>query len=231
MVPRSAPWWIGLGVTACALVSVSAADVVHYREFQLGSSAVSVSTLTGSRESDLKTVHQRPALLQDLAWSPRYSTRRAIPDVDPVREMVFSFYNDQLYRIAVQYDQTRTAGLTNDDMIAALTTIYGPRLSSKAPGATHQVAGNSPSATELLAEWQQGDTHLALRRGAYDSGFGLVVMSVPLEGLARSAYASAVVMDTREAPAREAALLKKQQDQARAAEEKARATNKGAFRP
>jgi len=58
-----------------------------------------------------------------------------------------------------------------------------------------------------------------------------VVMSVPLEGLARSASASAVVMDTREAPAREAALLKRQQDEAKVAEEKARTTNKGVFRP
>jgi len=220
-----------LCATVGAVVSVSAADVEHYREFRLGSSAASVSSLTGSRESDLKTAHQRPALLQDLTWSPRYSLRRVIPDVDPVRQMVFSFYNDQLYRIAVQYDQTRTAGLTNDDMIAALTTIYGPRLTPKAPRAARQIPGNSPSSTELLAEWQQGDTSVSLHRAAYDSGFGLVVMSVPLEGLARSASASAVVMDTREAPAREAALLKKQQDEAKVAEEKARTTNRGVFRP
>jgi len=218
-------------VTACALVSLSAADVEHYREFQLGSSVASVKAFTGSPETDLKTVHQRPALLQELVWSPRYSLRRAIPDVDPVRQMVFSFYNDQLFRIAVQYDQTRTSGLTSDDMIAALTTVYGPRLTAKAPRVAQPNAGNSYGSTALVAEWQQGNTSVSLHRSEYDSGFGLVVLSVPLEGLARTASATAVVMDTREAPAREAALLKKQQDDTKAAEEKARVTNKGVFRP
>ena len=209
---------------------MSADDVDQYREFRLGTSAASVSTLTGSSDSDLKTLHQRPALLQDLSWRPRYSVKRAIPDVDPVREMVFSFYNDQLYRIAVQYDPSRTTGLTDEDMIAALTNVYGPRLTPKAPRAARRDGGFSLS-TETLAEWQHGDTRVTLHRAAYDVGFGLVVLSVPLDGLARTAAATAVVMDTRESPAREAALLKKQQDDAKAADEKARATNKGVFRP
>ncbi|HLG57004.1 MAG TPA: hypothetical protein VI485_16815 [Vicinamibacterales bacterium] len=209
---------------------MSAGDADQYREFRLGSSAASVSSLTGSNDSALKTLHQRPALLQDLSWSPRYSLKRAIPDVDPVREMVFSFYNDQLFRITVQYDQARTSGLTGDDMIAALTKVYGERLIAKAPRAARRDASDSP-AIDMLAEWQVGDTRVTLHRSAYDVGFGLVVLSVPLEGLARTAAANAVVLDTRESPAREAALLKKQQDDAKVAEEKARATNKGVFRP
>jgi hypothetical protein len=113
-------------------------------------------------------------------------------------------------------------------MIAALTDIYGPRLTLKARAS--QPAG-ALGATELLAEWRQGNTQVTLNRSAYDTGFSLVVLSVPLEGLARTASASALVLDTREAPVREAALLKKRQDDAKVAEEKARATNKGAFRP
>ena len=57
---------------------------------------------------------------------------RALPDVDPVREMVFSFSNDRLYRIAVYYDRTRTAGLTHDDIILALKGVYGAPLASAA---------------------------------------------------------------------------------------------------
>jgi hypothetical protein len=213
------------------LALVSADELEDYREFRLGSSVESVAIQTGSRATDLKTVHQRPALLQDLAWSPRYSARRSIPDVDPVRQMIFSFYNDQLYQIVVQYDQTRTSGLTSDDMIASLTPIYGARLTPKAPRAAREIPGSSPGSTALLAEWQKGETHVSLYRSAYDSGFGLVVLSAPLDGLARTATATAVVMDAREAPVREAALLKKRQDDAKAADAKARDTNKGAFRP
>jgi hypothetical protein len=83
----------------------------------------------------------------------------------------------------------------------------------------------------LLAEWQQGDTIVSLSRTAYDSRFGLVVMSVLLQAQARSAQAAAVVLDVREGPAREAALLKKRLDEAKAADEKTRATNIGALRP
>ncbi len=145
--------------------------------------------------------------------------------------MVFSFYNDQLYRIAVEYDQTRTAGLNGDDMIAALTTIYGPRLLTSGQRGVPKISDDSLDALELLAEWQQGDTTVSLSRSGRDSRFGLVVMSVPLEGQARSAQAAAVVMDAREAPEREAAILKKQKDDAKAADEKTRATNIGALRP
>jgi len=45
---------------------------------------------------------------------------------------VFSFYNDQLSKLVVDYDHDRTAGLTDTDLIDALSIEYGPRLK---PGA------------------------------------------------------------------------------------------------
>ncbi|MCM3878687.1 MAG: hypothetical protein ND807_01140 [Vicinamibacterales bacterium] len=39
---------------------------VRYREFQLGSDVV-------------KLIHQRPAVMQDLEWRPRYSSRGVSP--------------------------------------------------------------------------------------------------------------------------------------------------------
>jgi hypothetical protein len=52
-----------------------------------------------------------------------------------------------------------------------------------------------------------------------------------LDALARTADAQALKLDAREAPQREAARQKKEADNARTSQEKARAANKAAFRP
>ena len=222
--------WMCLLVVALAVVPASAEDVAQYREFPLGSTVMSVSDLTGSHASDLKTVHARPALLQELAWSPRYGTGRALADVDPVREIVFTFYNDQLSRIAVHYDRARTAGLTHADMVRALTQVYGPPLVP-----TSRVAGRGPMApadvVTPIAQWASGDTTVSLHWSDYRAGFGLIVMSQRLDDLARSASVTAIALDVREAPMREAARQKKEADDRQAADDKTRATNIGAFRP
>jgi hypothetical protein len=84
---------------------------------------------------------------------------------------------------------------------------------------------------DVLAEWQRPDVHVAVRRNRYTESFSLVITSLPLETVARKARATAVTMDAREAPAREAALAKKRADDERQAEEQARTTNKKVFRP
>lgn len=207
-----------------------AEDSGKYREFTLGSTTASVFEQTGSRPSELKTMHERPSLLQELVWRPRYSPGRALPDVDPVREMVFSFANDQLYRIAVYYDRTRTAGLTHDDMILALRGIYGVPLVS-AERSEGRDRFEPSEATIAIARWEHDDTLVSLYWSDYRAGFGLLVMSQARESAARDAAEKAVVLDEREAPAREAARLKKDAEDLKVADERARATNKGAFRP
>lgn len=47
-------------------------DLSRYRGFQLGSDVVSVLGLAKADPSDAKTLHQRPAVLQNLQWRPRY---------------------------------------------------------------------------------------------------------------------------------------------------------------
>jgi hypothetical protein len=107
---------------------VGAADLGSYREFTIRASTADVSARTGATERDVTTLHERPALLQELSGRPRYASNA-------------------------------------------------------------------------------------------------------LEALARKAQASAVVMDGREAPAREATRAKEQADAARAAAEKTRTANKDTFKP
>jgi len=116
--------------------SASAQELGDYRQFRLGSTVADVSSLTAPRASDLRVVHERPALLQDLSWRPRFATGTPIPNLDPVDEIVFSFYNDQLFKIAVRYDNTRTAGLTREDITAALSNDYGAPTTVRAERST-----------------------------------------------------------------------------------------------
>jgi hypothetical protein len=100
--------------------AAAAQDLSRYREFELRSSAASVSTLTGVAESELKAIHQRPAVIQELTWKPRYGARRPLAaDTTSVDRVVFDFYDDQLFRVTVDYDQKQTEGLSDADMIAA----------------------------------------------------------------------------------------------------------------
>lgn len=196
-----------------------------YRDYQLGGSVVSVSALAGMPAADIKTIHQRPALLQELPWRRGYA---ATPGpVDPVQSMLFSFYNDQLFKVVVEYDRTRTEGLTAADMIESLSAVYG----TPTPRPARAAASPAGESGTEVAQWVQADQLVVLFRAAYPPVFRLTVTSPRLDALAHTAVAQARVQDEREAPQREVARLKQEADAAQAAQEKARDTNKAAFRP
>ena len=113
-------------------------------------------------------------------------------------------------------------------MIASLTPLYG---APTPPAASARPRADDVNGVVTVAEWQDGDARMALQHSRYSQSFSLVITSVSLNGLARKAEATSVVLDAREAPARDAALAKKRADDERQAEEKARATNKQVFRP
>lgn len=208
---------------------LAAADLGTYRQFTIGASTADVVARAGAVERDVKTVHERPALLQELSWRPPYAFGRNSAERNSVAAIVFSFIDNQLFRMAVDYDRSSTAGLTREDMIASLSAMYGPR-STQRPAASPPGFDSLDTRT-VVAVWHQGDATLTLNTSTYSGAFGLVITSNPLEVLARKAQATAVTMDAREAPARDAARAKEQADAARAAAEKTRTTNKATFKP
>src|SRR6202163_1838685 len=126
-----------LAMTAAGLVLstwlLQGQDRSRYRDFQLGGDVPSISALTGVAQSEVKTLHLRPAVMQELQWRRRYSASDATSaQIDPVQQIVFSFYNDQLSRMVVDYDHDRTVGMTDLDMIEAISKTYGPRVSPAA---------------------------------------------------------------------------------------------------
>jgi hypothetical protein len=221
------------GVSAACIVlavsTVSSAELSRYREFELGATVATVTAVT-QNAARVTTVHNRPALLQQLEWRPRYMAGAPQPDRDSIGEVVFSFVDDQLFKMAIEYARDRTSGLTTDDMVGSLTAVYGAP-SSPSPQRRTTSSAVALDAAVVIAEWRHADTTLVLQRKEYSESFFLVITSLPLDIIARKAQATAVAMDQREAPAREAALLKKQADDDKAAAETTRTANKKVFRP
>ena len=207
----------------------SAQDVSRYRGYILESSLESVAAISGARAIDAKTLHERPATIQELEWRAPYVSS-GTDLADPVGAMTFTFINDALYQVVVSYDRERTEGLTNSDIIDALTVTYGapvvrsPKMQAARPAAAH------PD-TIVLAQWDTALASLTLVGGTYAPEFQLILISKPLSMRARNASRQALKMDAAEAPQRESDQRKKEAAAAGAAREKIRATNKAAFRP
>jgi hypothetical protein len=211
---------------------VDGQTVAQYRNFELGVNVAAVSALTGLATSEAKIIHQRPALLQDLEWRPsHWLTGAILPSTDPVQQIGFSFYNDRLFRIVVDYDRDRTEGLLDADLIEAISEIYGVP-ATRAAGPARVASRVETESGSPVARW--GDAaHIVVlyRTSSYRGGFRLIITDPALDDLARKATTQAVRLDDQEAPKREVARLKKEQDDGRTAAEKARLTNKKVFRP
>lgn len=221
-----------LGIV-CSTSALQGQNLSHYRDFELGSDVSSVSSLAGVASSEVKTIHQRPALLQDFEWrlSPWVSGSTEV-STDPVEQILFSFYDDQLFRVMVEYAQARTEGMVGQDMIDAVSETYGtprPRTSRAGLAGSSRVEAESGSP---LARWGDGKRTIVLyQTSSYRSAYRLIVTNVRLDDLARKAESQSLRLDDQEAPAREIARQKKERDDQRAAAAKARVANKGAFRP
>ena len=204
-------------------------DFSRYREVQFGMDLAAVAKLTDMESSKAKALHQRPAVIQELKWLPELSLSSP-PQTDPVRDILFSFYNDELFRIVVSYDRYRTEGMTTEDVIEAVSTKYG--------AATRPAAEISFSSSHVyndsevvLARWEDSQYSFNLFRSSYQPTFGMVAFSKRLDTLARAAIVEAIRLDEQEAPQREIERQKKADDENRAAQQKARVANKPNFRP
>jgi hypothetical protein len=206
-----------------------AQDVSRYRVYALESSLDSVVAASGARAADAKTLHERPATIQELEWRAPYVDSRNML-ADPVREISFAFYNDALYQVIVHYDRDRTDGLTNSDIVESISTAYGVPILASARTRTSPPVEAFPDSI-VVARWENADSLLTLMRGSYTPEFQLILVSKSLSARARTAVREAVRLDALEAPRREAAQRKKQAGEASAARDQTRIANKAAFRP
>jgi hypothetical protein len=207
--------------------TASAGDLSRYRDFKLGAELTAIAKQIGVNPLQAKVIHSRPALLQELDWRPRPLTTSSLPE--PVKEVVFSFYNGELSRIAVNYDRYEIEGLTADDLVEAISTGYGA--STQPTPADAVVQGEFGDRDDVVARWQDADRCFELIRTPYGPTFRLVGVLKRLDTQAQAASVEAARLDDEDAPRRDAELLAKGEEVRREQLEKARLANRPKFRP
>src|SRR5437879_12654037 len=202
-----------------------AQDLSKYRHFTVGMSMTRVLERTGQKMADVKLIHGRPALVQELNWWPPN-----LPGIsyqsDTVEQILFSFYNGELYKISVTYDRTSTEGLTAEDMVKSISVKYGPATSVK-PEVDSATNERYDMKQKPVATWEDSQYSFNLIRSTFSGSFELLIYSKRLTAEAEVALAQAVKLEKQEEPQREAERQKKQTGDLEATRQK----NQKSFRP
>jgi hypothetical protein len=212
-------------------VVASAQDQGRYRSFQLGTSVATIAASTNARTADVTLVHARPALMQELRWAPSSFGVASRTLGQGLEKVTFSFYENQLYRIVVDYERAETRGMTDRDMVDAISSTYGEPSSSQIAEGASTGRGAERTASRLVARWSAPGYAVAVSRWAYGDAWRLVIETTALAALARDADARAIALDLREGPDREAARSRREQQDKYDADAAARTANKATFRP
>jgi hypothetical protein len=208
-------------VLLLAAPMLRAQDFSKYRTFSLGTSLTTVLKHTDQKLADVKVIHSRPALIQELTWWPASLPGPSLRP-DAVEQMLFSFYNSELYKMSVTYDRSSTEGLTADDMVESITAKYGPVTYVALP---IDLAANERQ--QPVASWGDSQYSFNLVRSSFSGGFELIIYSKKVNAEAELALAETVKLDKQEEPQREAERKKKETDDLAAARQK----NQKSFRP
>lgn len=217
--------------------TIEAQDFSRYREFQFGTGLPVIAKQVRMKVTDAKVIHHRPALIQELPWEALSFTHSS-PQTESAKDIVFSFYNGELFRMVVTYDRERTEGMTAEDLIEAISAKYGPasRPTTEIALSSTQLYSDgektySNQSEKILAQWEDAQYSFNLFKSSIQATFGFVAYSKRLNGMAQTAIVEAIRLDEKEAPLRELARQKKKGDESRIQQEKARVLNKAPFRP
>ncbi len=202
-----------------------AQDLSKYRHFTLGMSLTRVLERTDQKMADVTVIHGRPALVQELTWWPPNLPGTSFQS-DTVEQILFSFYNGELYKIFVTYDRTSTEGLTAEDMVKSISAKYGPATSVK-PQVDSATNERYDMKQKPVATWEDSQYSFNLIRSSFSGSFELLIYSKRLNAEAEVALAEAVKLEKEEEPQREAERQKKQTGDLEATRQK----NQKSFRP
>ncbi|MFI5058834.1 MAG: hypothetical protein ACHQLQ_11665 [Candidatus Acidiferrales bacterium] len=201
-----------------------AQDLSKYRHFSFGMSLTRVLERTEQKMADVKVIHSRPALIQELTWWP--PNLPGTSQSDSVQEILFSFYNGALYRISATYDRSAIEGLTEEDVVQSIAAKYGApkRLATEIPGSeiNFPLHDQYDLKERVVASWEDTQCSFNLVRSSYSDGYGLVMLSRQMNAEAELAIVGAVKLEKDEIPQSEAARQKKETDDLEAARQKNR---------
>ena len=200
-------------------------DFSKYRNFSLGMSLPELSKQVDLRPLQTKLIQKRPAVIQELTCWPSNSSDDPL-QADSVRQIFFSFYNGELFRILVTYDQDATRGLTAEDMVQAISTKYG---TATRPDVEVSYSTNElyRSTEKVLARWEDSQYSINLVRARFLNSFALVMFSKRLDAQAEAAIAKSLKLEGEEDRKNEIDRRKKEIDGLEAARQK----NQKIFRP
>ncbi len=189
-------------------------DLSKYRTFSLGTSLAELTKQVGPYSHWTTLIHKRPAAIQELTFWTLNSSRSPV-GVEPVSQILFSFYDGELYRIVVTYDRDATKGLTDDDMVQAVSARYGAatRFYPEINLPTYDVFASTET---VIARWEDSQNSVNLFRSSNQSPILLAVFSKRLDARAKAAIIESEKLeklDKQEAPQVEIGRLKKEADE------------------
>jgi hypothetical protein len=186
-------------------------DLSKYRNFSFGMSLVDLSKQVDQKPTEANLIHQRPAVIQELTWWPPLAS--GTPQAEPVRQILFSFYNGELYRILVTYDRYVTEGLTAEDMVRTMSAKYG---TATRPTAEINFPTSEPgeygTTEKVIVRWEDSRYSFNLFRSSLSNTFGLVMFSKRLDAQAEAAIAKSLKLEGQGDPQKEVAPVKKEAD-------------------
>ena len=183
-------------------------DMTKYRSFALGTSLADLSAQLKVSPTDATTIYQHPALLQELEWRPALSLDTATTK-DSVEEIVFSFYNDALYRIVVTYDISATEGMTTADMVESLSSEFGTSTRPVARISFPTSDNAAESSERVIARWEDPTHSVNLFQSSLMNSYGLVLYSKQMDAQAAASMTKGAQLLRDSAPQTEAARQKK----------------------
>jgi hypothetical protein len=189
-------------VAFAAPASLTAAERhLDYRVYSMGDDLQAISRQIGVPVVDVTSTPATPGGVQELRWHARRGTA---PSGDPVDRLVFSFYEHRLFRIVIDYTPDRTEGMTEADMVAAVSALYGAPIRQ-----TLAVSGSTFAPTRAveteIAQWTTGDLSVELLALQGRTAFRVIVVSTSLEIQARASGAREARVDRPDWPEIEAA--------------------------
>jgi len=205
--------------------TLRAQELAKYRGFSVGMSVANVLKLSDQKLEDVKTMHVRPMLLQELTWWPP-GTPGHSSQYEGVEQILFDFSNGELYKMSVTYARSSTEGLTAPDMVKSISAKYGPPTSieSEIDPAMSAAYNMKPGP---LASWQDAKSSFDLIRTSFSDHFGLVIYSQQVNADVELATAESVKLEEEERPEKEASAKKKEADDLEVTREK----NQKSFHP
>jgi hypothetical protein len=194
-------------------------DLSKYQNFSFGMRLVDLSEQVDQKPTEANLIHQRPAVIQELTWWPPLASGTRL--AEPVRQILFSFYNGELYRILVTYDRYVTEGLTADAMVRTMSAKYGTatRPTAEINFPTNET-GEYGTTEKVIVRWEDSQYSFNLFRSPLSNTFGLVMFSKRLDAQAEAAIAKSLKLEGQEDPQKEAARVKKEANDLEASRQK-----------